>query len=186
MDVTDPGVNLSVDLSQDPVDLSQEPVDLSQDRDAWSGENCSVLRALRVLGTRSTVLLLREAFLGTRRFDDFARRVGITESVAASRLRELVAEGLLERVPYREPGQRTRDEYRLTAKGRDTRPILIALREWGDRYLADAEGPPVAFTHRGCGQPLQLEIRCAGGHHVDGSEVMALVGPGARRAGQSD
>src|SRR3954462_5285654 len=86
-------------------------------RGAWRATRCSIDRALNVVGTRSALLLMREAYYGTRRFDDFAERVGITEAVAASRLRELVDAGLLERRPYREAGQRTRHEYVLTPMG---------------------------------------------------------------------
>jgi DNA-binding HxlR family transcriptional regulator len=150
--------------------------------DRWSRDNCSVVRALEVLGTRSMLLMLREAFLGTRRFDDFARRVGVTESVAAARLRDLVANGLLERHPYREPGQRTRHEYRLTAKGRDLLPVVLALMTWGDKYLADAAGPPLVVTHAGCGAPVRAEARCAEGHLVAAQEASPHAGPGAGRA----
>src|ERR1700709_1199406 len=98
------------------------------DRTAWSAhDRCSVGRAMDVVGTRSAMLLMREAFYGTRRFDDFATRVGITEAVAAKRLRELVDAGLLERAPYQEPGQRTRSEYRLTGMGRAPAPPAPAL-----------------------------------------------------------
>ena len=150
--------------------------------DGWSRENCSVVRALEVIGRRSTLLMLREAFLGTSRFDDFARRVGVTESVAAARLRELVAHGLLERHPYREPGQRTRHEYRLTAKGRDLLPVVLALMTWGDRYLADAGGPPLVVAHADCGAPVRAEARCAAGHLVAAHEARPHAGPVARRA----
>src|SRR5260221_10689275 len=104
-------------------------------RSGWEAERCTVARALSVISTRSAFLILREAFYGTTRFDDFAERVGISEPVAAARLRELVDEGLLEREPYREPGQRTREHYRLTAKGTDLLPALVALMQWGDRWL---------------------------------------------------
>ena len=147
--------------------------------DTWSRDNCSVLRTLELLGARSTLLMLREAFLGTRRFDDFARRVGVTESVAAARLRDLVAHGLLERHPYQEPGQRTRHEYRLTAKGRDLLPVVLALMTWGDTYLADPGGPPLVITHEGCGEPVRAEARCAAGHRVRADEAHPHAGPGA-------
>jgi DNA-binding HxlR family transcriptional regulator len=147
--------------------------------DVWARDNCSVLRAVEVLGTRSTLLLLREAFLGTTRFDDFARRVGITESVAAARLREMVDHGLLQREPYQEPGQRTRHGYRLTAKGRDLQPVILALLTWGDTYLADAAGPPLVVTHAGCGAPVRAEARCAEGHLVTAGTAHAHPGPGA-------
>src|SRR4030088_3670286 len=93
-------------------------------REGWAATRCSIARAMDVVGTRSAFLLLREAFYGTTRFDDFAERVGISEPVTAARLRELVEHGLLEREDYREPGQRTRQRYRLTSKGADLFPAL--------------------------------------------------------------
>lgn len=137
------------------------------DREAWPATGgCSIGRALDVVGTRSAMLLMREAFYGTTRFDDFARRVGITEAVAAARLKELVAAGLLARAPYREPGQRTRYEYRLTEKGRDLLPAALALMQWGDRYCADVPGGPVQLRHEGCGAEVHVEVRCTEGHEV--------------------
>src|SRR5271166_2042176 len=102
-------------------------------REGWRATACPIARAMEVVGTRSAFLLLREAFYGTTRFDDFAERVGISEPVAAARLRELVDDGLLAREPYREPGQRTRLAYRLTDKGAELLPVLLALMQWGDR-----------------------------------------------------
>src|SRR5579884_1152097 len=110
-------------------------------RGSWKAEGCTIAKALDVVSTRSAFLILREAFYGTTRFDDFAQRAGISEPVAASRLRELVEEGLLEREDYREPGQRTRQQYRLTPKGADLFPVLVALMQWGDRWLDDRGGP---------------------------------------------
>lgn len=137
------------------------------DREAWSThEKCSIERALAVVGTRSAMLLMREAYYGTRRFDEFTQRVGITEAVAAKRLRELVEAGLLERVPYRAPGQRTRQEYRLTAMGRDLAPAALALMQWGDRYLSDDERGPLGLRHARCGAPVRVEVRCGHGHDV--------------------
>src|SRR3954452_11014342 len=115
-------------------------------RSAWTASRCSIAKALDVVSTRSALLLLREAFYGTTRFDDFATRVGISEPVAAARLRELVEEGLLEREDYREPGQRTRKAYRLTEKGADLFPVLVALMQWGDRWLAEPAAP-VTLRH---------------------------------------
>lgn len=153
------------------------------DRDRWDAVNCSVARALEVVGTRSVLLMLREAFFGTRRFDDFHRRVGVTEAVAAARLRELVESGLLVRRPYREPGQRTRHEYVLTDRGRDLYPVLVALMNWGDRYLADPDGPPVEVVHDGCGGQVRAEVHCSLGHQVLLREACVRPGPGARSAG---
>jgi DNA-binding HxlR family transcriptional regulator len=156
--------------------------DFLAQRDAWSTANCSIARALDVVGNRTALLLLREASFGTRRFDDFARRAGVSEPVAAARLKQLVADGLLERRPYREPGQRTRDEYLLTAKGRDLLPVLAALRQWGDAYAVDDTGPSVTVTHRDCGAAVHVRLRCDAGHDVPPDEVAVLPGPGLRKA----
>jgi DNA-binding HxlR family transcriptional regulator len=139
-------------------------------RDAWTADRCSVAAALDVISTRSAFLILREAFYGTTRFDDFAERVGISEPVTAARLRELVDNGLLEREDYREPGQRTRQRYRLTEKGADLFPALVALMRWGDRWL-DERGGPVALRHRDCGEQVAVSLRCAAGHEVGPDEL---------------
>src|SRR5689334_3136206 len=151
------------------------------DRSLWrTGDHCSIGRAMQVIGTRSAMLLMREAFYGTRRFDDFARRVGITEAVAAQRLRELVDAGLLERAPYQEPGQRTRYEYRLTGMGRDLVPATLALMQWGDRYLADEPGGPLRLSHTDCGGAVAVEVRCSEGHEVPLEEISVRVNRSSR------
>ncbi|HEV3388748.1 MAG TPA: helix-turn-helix domain-containing protein [Solirubrobacteraceae bacterium] len=139
-------------------------------REGWQAERCTIAKSLEILSTRSALLILREAFYGTTRFDDFADRVGISEPVTAARLRELVDEGLLEREDYREPGKRTRQQYRLTEKGADLFPVLVALMQWGDRWL-DERGGPVELIHRDCGETVGVEVRCAAGHQVDTSEI---------------
>lgn len=148
-------------------------------RGDWQAIRCSIDKALGVVGTRSALLLMREAFYGTRRFDDFAARVGISDAVASSRLRELVDAGLLERRPYREPGRRTRDEYVLTDMGRDLAPAALALMQWGDRYLTGDAGAPLALSHAHCGAPVRVEVRCEVGHEVPLGEV--AVRPARRR-----
>jgi DNA-binding HxlR family transcriptional regulator len=134
-------------------------------RDGWTAKGCTIARALEVVPTKTAFLLLREAFYGTTRFDDFAKRVGIGEPATAARLRELVDNGLLEREDYREPGQRTRQRYRLTEKGADLFPALVALMQWGNRWLDD-RGGPVELRHRDCGEQIAAELRCAAGHRV--------------------
>jgi DNA-binding HxlR family transcriptional regulator len=134
-------------------------------RGSWTADACSLARALDVVSTRSAFLLLREAFYGAARFDDFAARAGISEPVAAARLRELVAAGLLAREQYREPGQRARLAYRLTDKGADLFPALAALMQWGDKWLT-ASGGPIGLRHRDCGEPVEVELRCAAGHRA--------------------
>lgn len=152
--------------------------DLLANRDAWLMTNCSIARALDVVGNRSTLLLLREASLGTRRFDDFAARVGISEPVAAARLKQLVADGLLERRPYQEPGKRTRDEYVLTEKGAQLIPVLVALRQWGDTWAADPAGPSVWLAHHDCGAEVHAALRCTAGHDVEPDGLDVRPGPG--------
>ncbi|MBM0260680.1 helix-turn-helix domain-containing protein [Micromonospora sp. 4G55] len=152
--------------------------DLRDDREAWSMTNCSIARAMDIVGSRSAMLIMRDALLGTRRFDDFVRRVGIGEPAMAARLRELVGAGLLERTPYREQGQRTRYEYQLTPKGRELLPVITALRQWGDTWAADETGPPVLATHRDCGCRVRAVLRCEQGHEVDHSDIALLAGPG--------
>lgn len=150
-------------------------------RGGWEAKGCTIAKALDVLGTRSAFLVLREAFYGTTRFDDFARRVGISEPVAANRLRELVEQGLLEREDYRDPGQRTRQRYRLTAKGADLFPALVALMQWGDRWL-DEQGGPVELRHRDCGEPVRAQLRCGAGHVVEPQQLDLVVRRGEPRA----
>lgn len=142
------------------------------DRGAWqAGSYCSIGRAMAVVGTRSAILILREAYYGTTRFDDFARRVGITEAVAASRLRELTAEGLFERRPYKEPGQRTRYEYVLTEKGRDLLPAVLALMQWGDKYLQGGHGGPLGLLDDTTGERVRVQVRSESGREVPLSEL---------------
>jgi len=144
-------------------------------------DNCSIERALGVVGEKWTFLVLREAFGGVRRFADMQAATGAPRQVLSARLTRLVEEGLLRKVPYREPGQRQRDEYRLTQMGLDLYPTLMALMRWGDRYLSDDGGPPLRITHRGCGALVEQHFRCAEGHEVSGPrEVTPVPGPGAR------
>ena len=143
-------------------------------RSGWAATECRIAKALDVIPTRSAFLILREAFYGTTRFDDFAERVGISEPVTAARLRELVDSGLLEREDYREPGQRTRRRYRLTDKGAALFPVLVALMQWGDRWLDEGPGR-VELRHRDCGEPIHVELRCEAGHEVDSEDLDLAV-----------
>lgn len=146
------------------------------DRDAWSARgHCPIEKTIAVVGTKSAILLMREAYYGTRRFDDFARRAGITKAAASARLSELVDAGLLTKQPYREPGQRVREEYVLTGAGHDFMPVVWAMFEWGRRHLG---GSPVRLTHRDCGAPTSVVLRCTQGHDVtpEGLGVEAVEG----------
>ncbi len=144
--------------------------------------NCAIGAAVGIIGERPTFLVLREVFNGVRRFDDMQRRTGMPRQVLSQRLGRLVAEGLLRKMPYRESGQRRRDEYRLTDKGLDLYPVLVALMQWGDRYEVDPAGPPVLLRHRDCGEPVHLQLTCRAGHVVESArQVTPVPGPGARK-----
>jgi DNA-binding HxlR family transcriptional regulator len=123
-------------------------------------ENCSIRRALDVVGEKWTLLILRDAVNGVRRFDAFHRHVGLSQAVLADRLRKPVASGILRSTPYQEPGSRTRHEYRMTRKGWDLWPILVALMQWGDAYAAGPDGPPLRLRHKDCGAPVRAAVVC--------------------------
>ena len=143
----------------------------------YSDQNCSIARSLEQIGERWTLLIIREAFLGTRRFDDFQRRLGIARNVLQTRLERLIDAGIVRREPYQE--RPVRYEYRLTRKGVDLWPVLVALLKWGDRYEAPA-GPPVVLEHKGCGGDVDDRRRCMRcGAELEASDVIAREGPGA-------
>ena len=159
----------------------------------YDSANCAIGAAVGIIGERSTFLVLREAFNGVRRFDDMQRRTGMPRQVLSQRLARLVSEGLLRRVPYRESGQRSRDEYRLTDKGLDLYPVLVALMQWGDRYAVGSAGPQVlcgtvtAGSRCGCRWPAMpgtswnlpaTSPRCP-------ARVRARSPDGVRRAGNA-
>jgi DNA-binding HxlR family transcriptional regulator len=150
----------------------------------YDTESCSVQRTLAVIGEKWTMLLIRDAANGVRRFDDFRRHIGLSEAVLASRLRALVAQGLFETREYQEPGQRKRHEYRLTAKGWDLFPVLIALTQFGDQHLTDrsnGDAPPWLIQHKDCGHPVRAEVRCVhDGQVLTPRDTQAVPGPGAR------
>jgi DNA-binding HxlR family transcriptional regulator len=153
----------------------------------WSVDNCTIGRAMAILGERWTIVVLREVFNGVFRFDDMRERTNIPRQVLTNRLARLVDNGVLRRVPYREPGARPREEYRLTEKGFDLYPLLVAVREWGDRYLADPGGPPLQTVHRGCGAEVHATLMCEHGHvGVAPRDVVPRPGPGAVRRTTAD
>lgn len=150
----------------------------------YSTDNCQVGRAMQILGERWTFVVLREIFNGIRRFDDIRRHTGIPRQVLSNRLGTLVDQGILRREPYQPPGSRVRHEYRLTPKGFDLYPVLVAVADWGERYLADPEGAPVEFAHRECGHKVHTVIECADGHRVEDPRAVApRPGPGAHPLG---
>jgi DNA-binding HxlR family transcriptional regulator len=149
----------------------------------WSMDNCTLARAAAVLADKWTFVLLRDVFMGVRRFSELAERNGIPRQVLTNRLNLLVEQDILRRRSYQEPGSRPRAEYVLTPKGVDLHPILVALRAWGDTYAADPEGPPLLTVHRDCGAAVEPQLRCSEGHAVGSpDEIVRRPGPSAHRA----
>lgn len=156
-------------------------------RTDFAQERCPVARAMAVLGERWAILILREAFYGTTRFDAFERALGIAPNILAARLRALVEHGVLRKVAVEggRPGGRT--EYRLTDKGRDAYPTFLALKQWGDRWMAPPEdapaGPVIEVVERRTGHPVEVAIVPAGTvPPMTVRDVLALPGPGATPA----
>jgi DNA-binding HxlR family transcriptional regulator len=124
----------------------------------YEGQVCSIARSLEIVGERWTLLVLRDAFLGVHRFEDFQRSLGVARNVLAERLGRLVDEGVLERRRYQERPERF--EYRLTEKGIELWPVMVHLLQWGDRYYADAGGAPMVLAHRDCGGAVDERLDC--------------------------
>jgi DNA-binding HxlR family transcriptional regulator len=147
----------------------------------YSTENCPIGRSMAIFGERWTLVVVREVFNGVRRFDDMRVRTPIPRQVLADRLTLLVEHGILAKVPYQVTGQRPRHEYRLTQKGIDLYPVLVAISAWGNHYLADDDGPAIEFVHRECGSPVEIALTCTSGHDVaQARDVVPRPGPGAK------
>jgi DNA-binding HxlR family transcriptional regulator len=143
----------------------------------YDDQNCSIARSLELVGERWTMLVLREAFTGRRRFDEMAEDLNIARNVLTARLQRLVEEGVLKKVRYQERPERF--EYRLTEKGLDLWPILISLLQFGDQHYAP-DGPPVVLTHKDCGGTLDIHRTCERcGAKLTARDVRAHSGPGA-------
>jgi DNA-binding HxlR family transcriptional regulator len=151
----------------------------------YTGQNCSVAATLELIGERWTLLIIRDAFLGIRRFDDFQARLGIARNVLQARLEWLIEQGLLRRVQYQD--RPPRFEYRLTAKGVELWPVLVALMKWGDKHAAPA-GPPLLLRHVDCGGEVDDHRVCSKcSKPLQPNQVLAEPGPGAtRRQGSPD
>ena len=144
-------------------------------------ERCSIARPASLLGDRWTLVILRQAFSRVRRFEDFQSSLGISRSLLTDRLNRLVEAGILRREPYKDE-VRTREQYRLTEKGLDLYPVMMALREWGDKYMAD-DGPPVKLRHRDCGGEPTIALTCDRcGEEVGARDAELVEGPGLRAA----
>ena len=150
-------------------------------REQWDLDPDSIGLALESLSPRTSSAIIREAFYGTRRFDDFLQHCGVSSGVLAARLRVLVDDQILEKVPYQEPGARSRDGYRLTDKGRSLAPILIALNDYAERWLVDPGEATVVLRHQGCGAAVHAVVICEKGHWMESvHDVVTVPGPGAR------
>ena len=147
-------------------------------RSSWPapGEECPIARTFDAVGTKSAFVILREAFYGATRFEEFVERTGLSEPAVAARLRELSDEGLLEKFPYQEPGQRARSGYQLTDKGGELLPVLVAMMRWGDRWLFP-HGARVEVRHSDCGSPVRAVLRCDAGHDVEPDELDLAQAP---------
>ena len=138
--------------------------------------NCSIARSLEIVGEWWTLLVLRDVFLGLRRFDDIQRDLGISRNILSDRLSTLLDHGILERRRYQEHPERF--EYRLTEKGIDLYPVLVALLRWGDRWESP-DGPPLRLEHRSCGHDSEAVMVCGHcGEPLDAREVRFRKGPG--------
>ncbi len=145
-------------------------------KSTYETQNCSIASALEVIGERWTLLVIRELFLGTRRFDDFQRNLGIARNVLQARLERLAEEGVVSRTPYQE--RPARYEYRLTDKGIDLWPVLQTMRLWGDKHTPGE--PPVLVRHRECGGVVDERLSCDRcGAPLGPRDVFATRGPGA-------
>ncbi|MCP5169506.1 MAG: helix-turn-helix transcriptional regulator [Hahellaceae bacterium] len=140
---------------------------------------CSIARTLSVIGDRWTLMIVRECFLGTRRFEQFQKRLGVTRHRLSERLNKLVEHGILRKQLYQESPARY--EYRLTRKGVELYPILMAMVQWGDTWMDDGAGPPLVYQHTSCGQLMHMELHCSAcGEKVSPHEVVPQPGPGLK------
>jgi DNA-binding HxlR family transcriptional regulator len=153
-------------------------------RDA-STVNCPVGVALDLLGEKWTLLIVRDALNGIRRFDEFRRHIGLSEAILADRLQKLVDAGVLTLRSYKEEGRRERREYRISARGRDLLPVIVALKQWGETHFPDPAGKVVEVHHRACGSEVQVALhcpQCKGTANLTAYDTLAVAGPGARAA----
>lgn len=147
---------------------------------SFADMNCSIARTLEIVGEWWTLLILRDAFLGTRRFDEFVERLGIARNVLTTRLETLVDAGVMERRAYDERGRRF--DYVLTEKGRSLWPVVNALREWGDEWIHGEGNEPMLMEHRSCGSIVRSRLVCSCcGEPLELGDVRAVPGPGADR-----
>ena len=138
-------------------------------------ESCNLAKAIEVIGDRWTLLILRAALYGVRRFDDFQAELGCPRTVLSGRLKNLVETGLMVKQPYKAPGKRARPEYALSALGLSLRPILIGLTQWGDAWLGQGEVPPISFTKAGSKSAIRAAFVDVEGREVRPDQIRAVL-----------
>jgi len=136
---------------------------------------CNLAPAIELIGDRGTLLILRSALYGVRRFDDFQEELGTPRTVLSGRLNALVDAGLLEKKPYKMKGRRARSEYVLTSQGEALRPILIGLTQWGDRWLGTDGQPPISFTDGASREPVRLAFVAPTGSEVPVQDLRVVI-----------
>ena len=146
-------------------------------RASFEEMSCSIARSLEVIGEWWTLLILRDAFFGVTRFEEFQARLGIARNILAKRLDTLVEHGVLERRLYDD--RRDRHDYVLTDKGKALWPVLVTIRQWGDEWVVGAGNEPVAMVHTACGEQTTAVLTCDRcGEQLRGREVRVVAGPG--------
>lgn len=140
----------------------------------YENQVCSVSRTLEVVGERWTLLIVRDAFQGKRRFEDFQHSLGVARNVLSDRLSKLVDNGVLERVEYSE--RPVRSEYHLTQRGRDLRPVILAMLQWGDTHFPHPLGPPRLVQHKACGEAVTTQHVCSTCGVIPPGEVQVVPG----------
>ncbi|MFW2001751.1 winged helix-turn-helix transcriptional regulator [Acinetobacter ursingii] len=137
---------------------------------------CSIARTLSIMGDRWTMLILRNCFLGTRRFDDFQSHLGVTRHVLSERLKRLVEHDILVKTPYVD--RQERFEYRLTEKGMELYPVLLSMANWADKWMDDGAGAPMLYHHKNCGKIFQPILTCSEcGEEIQAKQVLAKPSP---------
>lgn len=145
---------------------------------------CSVARGLAILGDRWTLLIIRNAFLQVRRFDDIQKQLGVPRHILSVRLKKLVDEGVLVKAQYQEAPARY--EYKLTDKGKDLYPVIMMLTAWGDKWLDEGKGAPILYKHKQCGHTFTPVVACSEcGEKISARDVIPMAGPGLAATAES-
>ncbi|UZE96631.1 winged helix-turn-helix transcriptional regulator [Alkalimarinus alittae] len=142
---------------------------------------CSIARALSIVGDRWTLLILRDCFMGTKRFDQFQKQIGLSRHRLTDRLNKLVEHEILVKSPYQE--KPLRHEYHLTRRGSALYPVLMTLAQWGDNWMAGKDGPPFEYIHTTCGHKTSVELSCSEcGETISSQDIAPKAGPGFKKS----